>query len=293
SWCGRPDCRLCKERPTHGTPIEGFYSSVHDQLIEVEGNSVNEECTIRVGNSSTEVDLGWFWATQMQIHLLDSFDIVWIHAAKSNCWHTGMYRMFFAKYGLMRGKVGSYFSNGRNKKAPPAKKRIAIEESDCRFDEFKSSCLNELPNGSAGASLHDYAKAWRNVVEKYKNEGKYGFEPWSAALKTFWFYRPDAIPMFDNFALAGLRKVLKECELEPERSPVTNQNYLENFEVFWTMIGQKEARKAISLSPRKYPYLMRVVDKYLWLRGSPDKTLILNCFRESLEHTPIDGLTVR
>jgi hypothetical protein len=124
----------------------------------------------------------------------------------------------------------------------------------------------------------------RLCTRKKKN----GEDPslWSMASKLLWFYQPEFMTMYDEYARKGLAATFREGLAAPFRAINPQTNYLQYFEQLFEK-KEPEIDRAADFSDRIYPYPRRVLDQWLWLQGTGDKADYLSAFRRALEKAPI------
>jgi hypothetical protein len=101
---------------------------------------------------------------------------------------------------------------------------------------------------------------------------------YSMLSKLLWFYHPTQMTMYDRYAVDALGLV-KNCKITPETF----------LAVFDDLFHEKlpSINTAAVFSDREYPYPRRVLDKWLWLKGSGKEEERLKRFRWSLQRSPI------
>ncbi|MFI5022841.1 MAG: hypothetical protein ACHQRJ_14475 [Alphaproteobacteria bacterium] len=207
--------------------------------------------------------LKWIWSYREQLKLLDKFDAEGIRCAK-NGWDNDSWARFLNTYGLNQGHQAEF----RHKR----EKVLRAIDQVFKPELCKTGTVGELTN------------RWKKSVSKIgclaKKKKKNGGNPelWSMASKLFWFYQPTEMTMYDSNAVKGL-KAVSGCVITP-------QNFLEKFEELFKN-KQTSISEAANFSDREYPYPRRVLDKWLWLKGSGKEAVYLHQFQWSLELAPI------
>jgi|GEM_PF-2931308 len=224
-------------------------------------------------NASADL-LEWVWAYRQALALLDRFDAEGLDCA-ATCetdWPEKSWHRFLDTYGLKRGKN--------------AKLR------DRRADIFREVVpIIRPPLGNT--ALEELQQRWREAVDRIgrlcTRKNKNGGDPtlWSLVSKLLWFYQPDLMTMYDEHARKGLHdEYARQALAATYRAIKPAKNYLRLFE---QLLEKKRADidRAAKFSDRKYPYPRRVLDQWLWLKGSGDKADRLRAFRLSLERASI------
>lgn len=211
--------------------------------------------------------LRWIWAYSEQIHLFDRHDALWIQCAELGWEGTDgeeEFSRFLTAYGLRRGGIGNYLKKDEHRK------------------EIISICNGEFKARLSGDHFVDAQDRWNSVVEKLMAKTK--ATPASLALKTFWFYHPEKLPMYDNNVRNALSRILKKKGILKEK--IEPNNFLLHFATYLPTV-EADVRKAEQYFNRKYLSIPRVVDKYLWLLGSNQEENILEKFRSALKKIPL------
>lgn len=210
---------------------------------------------------NTKELLKWKWAYQEQLNILDANDAYWIDCAKHK-W-SGMDRKnefgkFLTSYSLRRGKIAKYFSDENN------------------LAYFITRC-NEVFSPSLACDKWNEAQLrWDQINSEFKQQ--IGSTPASATLKSFWFYHPTYLPIYDQYTRDALKEVMK-CK-------VTIHNYLSVFKDFHENKALEYIDAAEKQSDRVYISKPRVSDKYLWLSGSKNQKSILRNFQHGMQISP-------
>jgi hypothetical protein len=85
----------------------------------------------------------------------------------------------------------------------------------------------------------------------------------SMSAKLLWFYQPQDMTMFDDYAFTAIRQ-------QPGFEKLEKPDFLFAFERLFS--GKTvEINESARFSDRRYPYPRRVLDKWLWLNGREEK----------------------
>lgn len=209
--------------------------------------------------------LKWIWAVREQENLWLKHDAFWVDQAKQGWPNDSVYRMLIS-YGLLRGKKGACFA-GKDNQYGIKNREILI----LRAKEFS----DKLQNNN---SKHN-TKIWKEFDNqlcddvKFEDSGQW-FLP-SATLKTMWFFKPNLIPMYDRYAVKGLKELYKK-KGRHEADDFIERCYkmLEN-----EGLNVCQAKQKVKSS---YEHDIRILDKYLWLIGSERPDEILQKFKLGL-----------
>jgi hypothetical protein len=105
--------------------------------------------------------------------------------------------------------------------------------------------------------------------------------------KLLWFYQPEFMTMYDEYARRGLAIVRRPGGLTASSRGIRPQkNYLQYFEQLFED-KTPEIDRAAMFSDRTCPYPRRVLDQWLWLQGSKDKADYLRVFILPLDRASI------
>ncbi len=212
----------------------------------------------------TEAKLEWVWAYRVQLNLLDAFDAEGIQCAKTQ-WNADSWSRFLSTYRLTRGA-----HSGLRKRHALIEKHVA------------GAFQNAVTGADAAEALTD---RWREAVtliaKLLKRWDGSSAELWSMTSKLLWFYQPRHMTMFDRFAFSAIR-ALPGAGLEK----LKREDFLLGFEKVFVE-KKADIDEAARFSDRVYPYPRRVLDKWLWLRGSGNRGHYLEKFRLSLQAAPL------
>lgn len=200
------------------------------------------------------MDRAWHWAYKEQIALFYAHDAYWIDCAKRHWGADGdlkEFSSFLRSYGLIRGKLAPYFCDRE------------------RLKEFIDVCNQHFSDIEIGLSWEQAQNIWTSINENLQCM-KLPSKAASATLKSFWFYRPESLPMFDRYSRVGLESIMKVR--------VTPENYLLIFGDFFNTIASPAIDRVEMNTHQKYSFHPRVADKYLWLIGSGKAKDILRNF---------------
>ena len=206
------------------------------------------------------MDRAWHWAYKEQLALFYAHDAYWIECAKRRWGDTNdlkEFSNFLRSYGLIRGKLAPYFC-----------KRESLQQ-------FRDACNQHFSDVAIGLSWEQAQDIWNSINDKLKLPSK---AP-SATLKSFWFYRPESLPMYDRYTRAGLELELKSKMKMKMR--ITPENYLLAFGEFYNKIASTAIDCVETNIKQKYISRPRVADKYLWLIGSGNAKDILRNFESA------------
>lgn len=220
-----------------------------------------------------EDELGWRWAYNEQLRLLDLHDAWWIELSQ-NQWLDEELARFLQAYGLVRGNAGQLVFANTNQGNRAEFYRI------CK-DIFQRAARNNT-------DLTDADRTWKCAVEKIKEKFNDLPRLYSALSKLLWFHQPNNWIMFDSLNRAALATWLKTNNHITSRSKLSAANFTEGFQKFYEAEGRDGASIAASFFSRSYPYSLRVAEKYLWLMGLQEtkRTRILDSYRASRRMAP-------
>ena len=213
--------------------------------------------------------LPWVWAVEDQLSLLGRFDAEAIAAANEA--RDGNRRRllslvsdFRTVYALKRGQVGIFLQR--------------------RAQRFINVCTKHFSQ-----QLTDFGQAqkrWSEVVAELQSGDSAAQKFWSPTSKIFWFFHPDLLPMYDYFTLQGLRRVQREHrKVRKLRPAITADNFLDEFDDFLRR-SQPLIDQALCAVGRAYPYRPRIAEKFLWIKGQPNGSKILERFGCGLKMAP-------
>ncbi len=238
-------------------------------------NSMHQIAAMEVGSD----ELKWAWAVRMQESLWLAHDSYWVAQAKEgwpdNGMGNGTYQhgkdaphAMLKTYGLLRGTHGKLLA-GKSEEGAGYRKAF-LDLAKQKADELV------LDNQETNTKVwKEFGQKFRKC-RKYPGEVDHWFMP-SATLKAMWFFQPDKIPMYDQFANTGLGK--KPAQ-KGNDSPC--DTYLKRCNsVLKGNIAAITSAKAVWGS--NYPYDIRIVDKYLWLKGSVQPEKILSRFQKAAQ----------
>lgn len=124
--------------------------------------------------------------------------------------------------------------------------------------------LADIANETLGRSVtsrEDAAILYNGFLDSIENYGSNG-RPWVFASKLLWLYQPEHWMMFDNLS----QDALKQFFAYGRKRMVERQFHQAVLEIFPD--SAVEAITELSRALRvDYPYPLRVIDKYLFLRG--------------------------
>ncbi len=222
----------------------------------------SDQAMLIAGLNLSDNSLAFIWAAYEQEKLWLSQDAAFVDCA-SRGWtnNTGgfddstAYRML-ASYGLLRGKRGTVFA-GKN-----CAERIRNRD---QFMQLAHSHAAELK----ADQVVNNTQVWKSLGRELANRVGYNlangnwFMP-SATLKVMWFHRPSIIPMYDSYVCKALR--------------VRESKFLNKFMLnYQNCVGHiEDAKRSIGSI---YPYNIRIMDKFLWLKGSGSQYDILQNFQ--------------
>ncbi len=210
-------------------------------------------------------EVAWIWAYQEALRWLDIFDAESIASAK-NRWARKTWESFMTKYGLRRGKFHP----------------VVLEKTNQVWDALAPILSPPLPKDCMTDELNFRWEQAVQLVGKLLPPRQDGSPPelWSMTSKLLWFFQPDHMTMYDDFAHKGLRQHVAGRRLR-------RSEFLARFHEFFET-NNNSIRLAETFSNRVYPYHRRVADFRLWLKGKPnnEEEAILKAFRMSLIHAP-------
>ena len=206
--------------------------------------------------------LAFAWAVREQ----ESFWFAHDHAAvksATNTWPDVDLRRMLRTYGLLRGKAATLLAGDGRK---GSRNNTANRRT---FATLAKEFSGQLKDGDAVHNSTTWQKFGHELAQAYGQpvDEKGWFLP-SATAKIMWFHRPDIVPMYDRFAAnaIGVEKESYICEC-------------------YTLLATHKT--AIADAKRvwgsAYPYDIRVLDKFLWVRGNDRGGAILKAFRAGCE----------
>lgn len=202
------------------------------------------------------MDHAWHWAYKEQITLFYAHDAYWIKCAKRQWGSAGdseEFRKLLSSYGLIRGKLAPYFAKTETRQ------------------KFIDACNQHFSHAKIGLPWEELQNIWTSINENLLK--KLPSKAASATLKLFWFYRPESLPMFDRYTKRGLESIMKQ--------PISPENYLRLFGEFFNKIASPEIDLVEMNMQEKYISRPRVADKYLWLIGSGNATVIMRNYKSA------------
>jgi hypothetical protein len=211
----------------------------------------------------TSDTLAWIWAYREQLKLLDSFDAEGLHCAEAT-WEVDSWNEFLRTYGLMRGRHAAL-----------------RDKSETILASLTELYREPLPEADVAKELTRRWLESASEVGRVVRERKDGAPAvlLSMTSKLLWFYQPQEMTMFDTYAFRAIRKCNGFKKLEAK-------DYLFAFEEVFVK-EKASISAAAAFVDRKYPYLRRVLDKRLWLRGSGKEAKYLKRFEWSLQRAPL------
>lgn len=117
------------------------------------------------------------------------------------------------------------------------------------------SSLDELSN-----EFDSLCSALPRILRKNGEPRKFT----SLASKALWLCYPDKVPIFDDLASRALFVLSKLVEVDIPQ--VTDSEY-KRFACIWRQMFAKYENELREICPEGYPYLVRVLDKILWILG--------------------------
>lgn len=223
--------------------------------------------------------LPWVWALHTQEVLWLDHDARWVRQAAGE-WPDDQVHRFLSSYGLLRGVRGKLLSGDRE-----TGKDKAAGTGQIARNEFKRLAKEYASGMKVGNAAHNTAQwlgfdqafykfcadeGWLeadgNAIPNINPNVGGWFMP-SATLKAMWFHAPDMAPLYDDYAMKGLRKIYG----------TRNANGPNDFlKPSYNLLAANEEliEKAKSIWGRSYPHTIRIVDKFLWLKGSGNLQVI-------------------
>lgn len=213
-------------------------------------------------------ELAWMWAVNENLWLLDAHDGYLITRVKTGQFNANDLEKMLKSYGLFRW-------------LPPS-----LQEQEGQVEIIR--VCNEvytlkLPKTGYWELANE---RWFDVMGRLKRSSGGEKMLWSACMKLYWFYQPDKLPMFDNYAFSSLGREAVERDFLRKKSWLKADNFLEIFSKFYRDV-EPEIRFALAKFPRKYPYPTRVAEKYLWLHGTDNMEERIRKFEQGLKIAPL------
>jgi hypothetical protein len=206
-------------------------------------------------------DLSWIWAYRQALTMLDRFDAEGLAQAKATAWKPDVWMRFLGVYGLKRGA------------------HSALRDRCSLVFEAITPILRQ----SSNPTIDELNVQWADVTQKIgafaklKKDGSRS-ELRSMSSKILWFYFPSKMTMYDGYARKALQQI--------SGKRIGPQNYLAEFINLFAEV--RPTIETVSLlSDRAYPFPCRVLDQWLWLKGSGEEELRLRQLALSLSLAPI------
>lgn len=212
----------------------------------------------------------FLWAVTEQLRILDNDDALLILAVQKGRPGVDAVKRFLENYGLWR-----WLGMRKN----PARLKHFIDVAEKHFRPRPAT----LPRATG---------AWCDAVTKFAARDSKQGNYYSAFLKIYWFYHPHVLTMYDTQVRRGLRVTEGELGIQTKDGPVRPENFLYRFDAIFKRLSP-DIRDAVRAFNRIYPYERRVLDKYLWLRGTGNENRLIDAFKASLRLTPLRPLTRR
>lgn len=185
-------------------------------------------------------------------------------ARRSLFWEQGSWIRFLNTYGLKQGLHAGL----RHRCGEVFNSLVPIFKPPLRAGHVAEQLTDRWATGVVNIG---------NLIHKKKADGT-SPQLWSMASKILWFYHPLEMTMFDRYAAKALSQRLGR--------KITPQCYLSRFEELYG-IEEPMISATARFSDRIYPYSRRVLDQWLWLKGSGDEYLYIRQFKQSLMLAPI------
>jgi len=192
-------------------------------------------------------ELTILWAIIEQRYLYRRHDAHWIRAAKT-AWegprYENEYYNFVKSYGLIRGKAAKHLS----------------EKNNTDRKEIQQICHKHFYHPLTSNFRDEARERWLNAIEEIRNKRNIGVSLPSLTLKTFWFYHPELLPMYDSQVRTSLSK--------EDGSKINEHNFLEKFYHYYEEHNYaSEISSVVKKYGLDYPYYYRLIDKVLWFKS--------------------------
>jgi hypothetical protein len=212
------------------------------------------------GAYSREV-LSWLWAYRQSLTMLDRFDAEGLTQAQATTWDPDVWMRFLGVYGLKRGS------------------HSALRHRSSPIFEAITPILRRSPN----PAIDELNVQWADITKrigafaKPRKDGSQS-ELRSMSSKILWFYFPTSMTMYDGYARKALQQICGK--------KIGPGNYLAEFTKLFAEVRLTIENISL-LSDRAYPFPCRVLDQWLWLRGSGEEELRLRQLALSLSLSPL------
>lgn len=208
-------------------------------------------------------ELMWQWAHDEQLRLFDKHDAYYLdELPKENC-SDDIRCNFLKDYSLIRGQLAKVlFGKDETENTKICRRKQFFKICDDNFKNLRSQGIGNLDK--------KLLLAWENCSKNVQETLK--FNAPSATSKVLWFYCPKNWIMYDSHNNRALRKIVK---LENTDVVCEKAQFIQRFEKF---LENNSPPDSTSLH-RTYPYELRLVEKFLWFKGSQNKCKILRNYK--------------
>lgn len=195
--------------------------------------------------------LAFVWAVREQESLWFTHDHAFWAAAQKGQPNDEDIQKFLKTYGLLRGKAARWLAKAGS--AGPER----TKNNRSNFGQLAGKHARALVSNAADKNTEVW-KDFGNELAKELGEsvGKDGFFLKSATSKILWFHRPDIVPMYDRY-------VAKHTNCEPD----------EYYAHCYALLNRHRdaIAHAKALWGTSYCFDIRILDKYLWIRGKGEE----------------------
>ena len=204
-------------------------------------------------------NLAWAWAVYEQECLWLNHDAEALNEATKG-WTDAVIKRALRTYGLLRGTGGALFAGDKNETNRAELVRLAKYFAD----QLRPG------DGTGNVAIWKGFGAELAISLAPDNTSEW-FLP-SATSKFMWFHEPSIVPMYDRYAAAAAKDghMLQSHDIKPD---YFGRCY------YLTRQNQNAITRAKETIGSSYPYDIRVLDKWLWLRGSGQQQAVLDRFK--------------
>lgn len=192
-------------------------------------------------------ELAFAWAVREQESLWLAHDHAFLAAVQGGQPDDAAIRTMLRTYGLLRGDAATLLAgDGTRESNDNSQNRLAMLQIACHHDQ-------DLIADDAKANFTVWRAFGRELAQAFEREiGEQDLFMKSATSKILWFHQPEIVPMYDRFA-AGY----------------VGGQPVEYYSKCYALL--EKHRLAIAAAKQVwgscYPFDIRILDKFLWIRG--------------------------